>query len=201
MEASELRIGNYVECEERCGDTVYPLTSIYNDNTICFDQAYHKSTELYKAKPISLTEEWLLKFGFRKDVDLGEKTNYYYLNNRDDSFYVDFDLGGYDEWHIGASNYGYIRGIEYVHQLQNLYFALTGEELKIKEINEIIMRWTEKPRPKDDETRIIKRFLFLPLCIGNEYRWLETVTIKQWWCAGSLEYGVQPEWNNSAWIN
>jgi hypothetical protein len=30
--------------------------------------------------------------------------------------------------------YGFINHIKHVHQLQNLYFALTGEELTIKDL-------------------------------------------------------------------
>ena len=135
MKATELRIGNYVECEERCGDTVYPLTSIYNDNTICFDQAYHKSTELYKAKPIPLTEEWLLKLKLHKEFnsDNSENRNCWYLKDCDDNFYINYDYDSYIGWYVGASCYGYIVGIKHVHQLQNLYFALTNKELTIKE--------------------------------------------------------------------
>ncbi len=55
-------------------------------------------------KPIPLTEEWLVKFE-QKDLDL---------------FILEIEVN----WNIK---------IKYVHQLQNLYFALTGEELTIKE--------------------------------------------------------------------
>lgn len=62
------------------------------------------------------------------------------------------------------------------------------------------MRWTEIELPKDGKTRIIKRFLFLPICIGNEYRWLEIATIKQFYDIPSTNIFVG-EWNNSAWID
>lgn len=40
------------------------------------------------------------------------------------------------------------------------------------------MRWTVK-YPEHGDVRYIKRFLFLPLTIGNETRWLERVEIRQ----------------------
>lgn len=40
------------------------------------------------------------------------------------------------------------------------------------------MRW-KKYYPKDKEERIIKKFLFMPLEIKSEVRWLEFAKIKQ----------------------
>lgn len=44
------------------------------------------------------------------------------------------------------------------------------------------MRWHDKPKkkpPEDGTTRVVRRFLFFPLCLKSEYRWLEFVKIKQ----------------------
>ena len=76
-------------------------------------------------KPIPLTEEWLLKFGFEQLDD-------------------DADIMYYQRGHFGINTWMdnskfWMRSctpsptIQYVHQLQNLYFALTGEELKSKD--------------------------------------------------------------------
>ncbi len=74
-------------------------------------------------KPIPLTEEWLLKFGFVQSQDIdtifGLKLNdFWYINefqirNKFNSILLDVEL-------------------KYVHQLQNLYFALTGTHLILK---------------------------------------------------------------------
>ena len=56
-------------------------------------------------EPIPLTEECLLRFGFES------KNPVLFTNSDGDSFYLDDTK------------------IKHVHQLQNLYFALTGEEL------------------------------------------------------------------------
>ena len=78
--------------------------------------------------PIKLTEEWLLKFGFsvRKSLgfeayDLDDTYTIYYNTTATPygfelSFGVDFEIE-----------------IKHVHQLQNLYFALTGDELELKQ--------------------------------------------------------------------
>jgi hypothetical protein len=78
-------------------------------------------------EPIPLTEEWLLKFGFE---------------NRPDGICDHWHLGINPithDWMIELKNLGagffYRNGyfnIKYVHQIQNLYFALTNEELTMK---------------------------------------------------------------------
>ncbi len=77
-----------------------------------------------KVEPIPLTEDWILKFGFEKTnrIDFGELKPCFAkfsfaLMIRHKSFFVDW-IGGNTE-------------IKYVHQLQNLYWCLCGEELKI----------------------------------------------------------------------
>lgn len=92
-------------------------------------------------EPIPLTEQWLLKFGFKKVVYNSDEEGYgtdYHLKCSNGVFMCyadDFSLGLY------TSEYDMINGLavipnwemtKHVHQLQNLYFALTGEELTIK---------------------------------------------------------------------
>jgi len=69
-------------------------------------------------KPIPLTEEWLLKFGYKLYHD------YVWVNDNTDV------LGRIDKFKDDVARSIYPRlEIKYVHQLQNLYFALTGKEL------------------------------------------------------------------------
>jgi hypothetical protein len=112
MKAQELRIGNWfiptmfngVELEERPISAMEFLALSENPNW---------------GKPIPLTEERLLKFGFEKDVT--EYNTCWFLNH----VYIWFVDGEYiNELDLP---------IKYVHQLQNLYFALKGEELTLKE--------------------------------------------------------------------
>ena len=41
------------------------------------------------------------------------------------------------------------------------------------------MRWKASLELDQGAMRIIKRFLFLPVCLEDEWRWLETAYIKQ----------------------
>jgi hypothetical protein len=115
MEANELRIGNLI----------LKNGSIYNIDTLFFVDIYDGTAINFHLKPIHLTEEWLLRFGFEKTMEwtyskelLGNSKLVYYLGEKG--------------WSIGFKNYSDFSNLTYVHQLQNLYFALTGEELTIK---------------------------------------------------------------------
>lgn len=72
--------------------------------------------------PIPLTEEWLLKFGFEKVAPQTYLFDTWYVDvvNGDISFYLDGDA---------CVSYVYL---EHVHQLQNLFYSLTGQELNTK---------------------------------------------------------------------
>jgi hypothetical protein len=58
MKASELRLGNWVE---QPNDGVTRVTAVLNDLQIKTETGY---VDKY-CRPIPLTEEWLLKFGFK----------------------------------------------------------------------------------------------------------------------------------------
>ncbi len=129
IESKELRIGNLVRDTAGNVNTVTVATFNY----VC-NEPHHQ------VKPIPLTEEWLLKFGF-EIIDTyfneGLTVNTYGINitdcNNDEKLIccdwdMTFSIGDYNEDDCYVMN----NDIQYVHQLQNLYFALTGEELKIK---------------------------------------------------------------------
>lgn len=123
MKANELRIGNliYWDITEKEG-IIHEVVGIKQDKPLTIPISLGDSMVEYK--PIPLTEEWLVKFGFQEGV-------YWMSGNR----YIDYRLGNFeiskqslDEgiYYINAS---FPSSINYVHQLQNLYFALTGNEL------------------------------------------------------------------------
>jgi hypothetical protein len=97
----------------------------------------HSSTldyeyEFEQLRGVPLTEEWLLKFGFTR-MSCPEKAY-----KHDDfmvslTYHKDYDLSDYWEWEYQIANGRAFRSvrIDNVHQLQNIYFALTGEELII----------------------------------------------------------------------
>ncbi|MFH1348413.1 MAG: hypothetical protein ABIH58_02145 [Patescibacteria group bacterium] len=113
IKASELKIGNWVR---NIDGVEYPI-----ENGWQLDEG----DTVY---PVPLTEEWLLKFGFEYD------TITYSRGELMLSSHSDIDLSSYNVW-WGTLTYGNLNfQIKYVHQLQNLYFALTGDELTIKPI-------------------------------------------------------------------
>lgn len=105
--ANELRIGNYVY------DTLGKVNKINLEAITYIEKEPHN-----QVKPIPLTEEWLFKFGFKKKYKSYEKCDFTFLQ------------GGFDKL---AYKLTIIENTpKYVHQLQNLYFALTGDELSLK---------------------------------------------------------------------
>jgi hypothetical protein len=74
-------------------------------------------------QPIPLTEEWLLNFGFEYHHDTPHP-NKVFRKLHTEGF---IDLEQIKHYYYGGS----FTSVEcrYVHQLQNLYFALTGKEL------------------------------------------------------------------------
>ena len=114
MKANELRIGNwFIE---------------YNDPQEFDGDFYHLSD----IKFIELTEEWLLKFGF--EFYETEKANNYKYSIWRFTFVTNGKTKGKKYANIfNALTFKELNLITYVHQLQNLHFALTGEELTIKQ--------------------------------------------------------------------
>jgi hypothetical protein len=128
MKATELRIGNLV-------------TAVLSDETYkidvwalrCIDDGNYQNSNYPKTKvfqPIQLTEEWLLKFGFE------DKKTCFNLSKREElgHDFGDFAVSKYDDTQMKVwRGDRYIGGchIQHVHQLQNLYFALTNEELTL----------------------------------------------------------------------
>jgi hypothetical protein len=149
--AKQLRIGNYIEQKK---DGVTDSIIFKNNPKIgAVEYIDYKSTGINKvvigitgkgwssSSPIidqfsfiSLTEEWLLKFGFNK-----VKKNVFdikILNN-----HLGLFLNGH-RWAVSISNIDQnkdyysrmTRYIDSVHEIQNLYFVLTGEELTINQL-------------------------------------------------------------------
>lgn len=134
MKATELRIGNYITSG---------VNGIFNKDLMNtgrvleiglidreFEQIYCECEESFKwffkdnYFGIPLTEEWLLKFGFKEhpnDIPTYAKI----FGNSEYAFCI--------YQYADSSFYAQIIGkkilLNSVHQLQNLYFAIAGEEL------------------------------------------------------------------------
>lgn len=130
MEIKELRIGNLVYLKNNMPSYFMSISGFNNDIIYSNNPSLRTDRQITieDIEPIPLTEEWLFKFGYKKFLDMF--TIY-------DEFYLESIRAQYinkDGWHARIGNDMHTMcEIIYVHQLQNLYFALTGEELKIKE--------------------------------------------------------------------
>ena len=128
MRSNELRLGNWVLNNGKPYQILNGIDNnyIYGLDSVILDSHIYKSSLEY-IDPITLTEEILLKCGFESDY----KSIY--------AKYIPND-GGYFHIKYNSHNNGfylvlhgfYVARIKHLHQLQNLYFALTGEELNIE---------------------------------------------------------------------
>ena len=118
MKPHELRIGNWVNYDDNGLHSSAKLIQIENG-----EQIDYTNSGVYF--PIHITEEWLLKFGFEKVEDINKDT---YPDYKKKGMLIHSNVHG----NYVLGNYNPICFIKYVHQLQNVYFALTGEELKTK---------------------------------------------------------------------
>lgn len=132
MTTSDLRIGNWVH-ESEC--TRYPMYV----HTIGEDYVYlnfdGNEGDVFECKPeelqgIPITEELLEKMGFSREI-IG------FWRKQEEGYIVDVNVGlayiQIEKWaggriHSRCTCYG----LRFVHELQNLYWDLTKQELKIK---------------------------------------------------------------------
>jgi hypothetical protein len=135
MKSSELRLLNLVEYPNWNNDgskAYFKIRDIYFDDGrigLTNGSIIVPGSKLEYLKPILLTEEWLLKFGFSKRDVLSSVL--YDMKNPRFSIYLNPPIDKSNKWNILGIEKNI--NIQYVHQLQNLYFALTGEELTIKQ--------------------------------------------------------------------
>lgn len=120
MQPQELRIGNLVYAN---GETIR-VTAINFDHllkSVDVDEWYVSDEKLSDLHPITLTPEWLERMGLLNHEFMGV---YEVVQLKSDGskygLYVEGQWTGTD--------------FQYVHELQNLYFSLTGQEIEIKEL-------------------------------------------------------------------
>jgi len=111
---------------------IWTVNAIYEYGIDCSDENEETYMEYENFEGIPLTKGWLrdFKFGEHFTSDPQER-------NASKAHYIgDFKIHQLDEevdkFGFGGNDYEFI-DIRFVHQLQNLYFALTGEELTIKQ--------------------------------------------------------------------
>lgn len=148
VKANELRIGNnliYSNDERLKPELRGKLLKVTADDILFLSQ-----NDVEHVQSIPLTEEWLVKLGFKKQSWNQFDYRFDHVSGKICGYVIDnvwclipapggakpvfFGRRNTDPRKLLAWNFeqtGYPPGT--VHQLQNLYFALTGEELEVEE--------------------------------------------------------------------
>lgn len=119
MDAKELRIGNWVIIDDGFPERV---------TTVTFNIIHYFPERESMLKPIPLTPEILEKAGFEESQDgffYNEEATFRIHNNR---MLIDMSFINPENDETYFVNIGVVDSL---HQLQNLYHALTSEELTI----------------------------------------------------------------------
>lgn len=141
MKENDLRIGNWVNIN----NTPHQIYRIDYKEVNLIKMGYLAICGIEKLQPIELTEELLMKIGFEK-IEIIEKQLYMYykkvsIDNCD--YLLDFRVMPKDECivlyvmkkedaDVDYSTIFYNDNIKYLHQLQNAYYCLTGQELEVE---------------------------------------------------------------------
>lgn len=137
MKANELRVFNFVYGKNNEFKIIHGINNVRGVAFVQFENEFDKLMD-FDIEPIPLTEEWLLQFGFKTDeldrevfsislIEDGQYLELYGNTDKEGSFvgYITNDFINNSD----RSNPISLYEINHVHKLQNLYFALTGEEL------------------------------------------------------------------------
>ena len=126
MEADELMLGNYINVDNKIhlplySNLIFKIISI-NKKAVSIELAFKADFDfgqkLKYIKPIPLTEDWLIKFGF-------EETS-------KNTFVNEFLIFKISENKFMYEPLNEIIELKYIHTLQNYFFALCGKELILK---------------------------------------------------------------------
>ena len=134
MKTTELRIGNLVSFRGRMA-TVYQVNRSgavlqYEGDTNTEIEGVRRSTvSINDIEPVRITEEILIKSGFYKD----EGSIRFYIKHVMNSSICAFRvlLSNTGLYFPNTSNVEWGVNMTGAHQLQNLYFAITGQELSV----------------------------------------------------------------------
>lgn len=155
IKLTEVRIGNLIFPPEHHAITDDIVVINHVQKTIQTRMSNLVQVEdhpISKCTPVPISEEWLEKFGFRETGNVSGR-KIFSLITRENNFKDTYgrDRKVIEIHHIPESNerlevFAFMWGefmeespgrdviLEYVHQLQNLCFALTNEELVLQEI-------------------------------------------------------------------
>ncbi len=143
MKNSELRIGNIITLSSPDAEIAIPSMIPFVVFEITFGRChyiqeigkpfaiqYSYPIEWNHVHPIPITPEWLERLGFEREeqkisnCDVYKKGFYkIHVNPFGTIYFSHYTMGGF-----------YLSELKSIHQLQNLYHALTGQELTVKEL-------------------------------------------------------------------
>ncbi len=129
IQANQLRVGNYVASDHfKDRDVIVKVRLIGQEQAIVEHPNGLTEPMLYQGEMrcVKLTEDILLKCGFK---DVSSYKDFRLFINED--LYIGVSLRKNINAYVSISDID-ILNVIYLHQLQNLFYALTHEELEVK---------------------------------------------------------------------
>lgn len=139
MKPNELRIGNYICTGEYDPNHVYQVWELRNNKLLVGKTLTHGfitiEPDYSSVTPIEITEDWLLKLGLEFDPITSRITkdvvfhiaSYQSLEN----YQYQYSIEKHTLFVCDGFRITICEGLKYIHQLQNIYFFMTGEELTL----------------------------------------------------------------------
>jgi hypothetical protein len=139
MKVNELRIGNYVKFYDPInGTNIYKVYRIGDRGSVSLeDKGQLASCTVKDIEPIELTGDILINIGFKKGYN-----EIYSKTIKDDFYEYNISYQNVSDNKYSFVAYGYKNGelkrqirldnIQYLHELQNVFFSFTNQELEIK---------------------------------------------------------------------
>ena len=121
LKESDLRIGNFIKVISSTKTFDPFITQAKGCDIVRIEE---KSFNYWNYEPVVLNEDWLLKFGFKKTIGTSECN----FTNGSYNIFIN-SLGEVNFYFFKESDW--YQKLNYVHELQNLYFSLTGSELTV----------------------------------------------------------------------
>lgn len=126
MDIRELRIGNIIETPTQWIGVVNSIRQLLIGVTDKQGYGYEFGVDLID--PIPITPEWIERLGFERGQS--KISNCFVFSYGHYKIHINaFGVIYFSHYTMGGF---YLREVKFVHQIQNLIFALTGEELTIK---------------------------------------------------------------------
>ena len=125
INVNELKIGNIVGIAEFMNFKIAKVLEIRKERVLVEEKVGIYSSKNHKIIPVQITEDLLLKLGFEKSF----KNDYWFSIRIGDKRLLVSILGNIEIEKWDKTMISFLSVCEYVHQLQNLFFSLTGEEL------------------------------------------------------------------------